>query len=488
MRKVKDIVQEKPWIGWLIFFATLVIVFLVGLFGASIIERRTESNLAVQSVKPIKENDPRNKVWGENYPREYETFLQTQDSGFVSKYNGNKMIDMLERDPNMVILWAGYSFARDYNQARGHYYAINDIRHTLRTGVKQPATCWTCKSTDVPRLMNQMGVADFYKKTWTEMGPEVVNPIGCQDCHDPKTMDLHITRPALVEAFRRQGKDITKASHQEMRSLVCAQCHVEYYFAGEDHTYLTFPWDKGLSVDSMEVYYDEVKHVDFVHALSKTPIIKAQHPGWEISQMGIHAQRGVACADCHTPYMTEGAVKFTDHHVQSPLNNIARSCQVCHRESEETLRKNVYDRQDANHQLAQLAEATLVKAHVEAKTAIDNGATDEQLAQIRTLIRHAQWRWDFATASHGASFHAPLEVARILGTSIEKGESARNLLAKLLTQMGVKNVQYPDISTKEKAQKYLGLDMEKFREEKKEFLTKVVPEWEKKAKEREAKY
>ena len=45
-------------------------------------------------------------------------------------------------------------------------------------------------------------------------------------------MDLHISRPSLTEAFSRQGRDITHATPQEMRSLVCAQCHSEYYFQG----------------------------------------------------------------------------------------------------------------------------------------------------------------------------------------------------------------------------------------------------------------
>lgn len=486
MSTFQKLLSEKPWFAWVLFIGTAVIVFLLGLFGASIIERRTESIQQFQVVKEIPEWEPRNEVWGENFPREYQTYLKTSDTTFASKYNGSVMIDELARDPNMVILWAGYAFSRDYNQSRGHYYAVKDIRNTLRTGVKQPSTCWTCKSTDVPRLMNEMGVSDFYKQPWADLGSQVINPIGCQDCHEPNTMNLRITRPALAEAFKRMGKDIKNVTQQEMRSLVCAQCHVEYYFGGEDHTYLTFPWDKGFSVEDIETYYDEINHVDFVNALSKTPVIKAQHPGYEIFMLGIHGQRGVSCADCHMPYMSEGSVKFTDHHIQSPLNNVSSSCAVCHRESEETLMNNVYERQDKNKELQDIAENSLVKAHIEAKTAWENGATENQMKPILTLIRHAQWRWDFATASHGASFHAPLEVARILGTSIKKSEEARVILSKLLTQLGVQTpIQMPDISTKEKAQEYLKLDMKKFREEKKEFLTTTAPDWDKQASERQ---
>jgi nitrite reductase (cytochrome c-552) len=273
-------------------------------------------------------------------------------------------------------------------------------------------------------MMQQLGTASFYRTPWKELGAEIVNSIGCQDCHDPKTMNLRITRPALMEAFQRQGKDITKSTHNDMRSLVCAQCHVEYYFKGKEDKYLTFPWDKGSIVDSIEKYYDEAEFTDWVHALSKTPMLKAQHPDYELFQAGIHYQRGLSCADCHMPYKSVGGVKFTDHHVKSPLNNIANSCQVCHRESEAELTKNVYERQDKIFELEGIATNLIVKAHVEAKAAWDNGATEEQMKPALKLIRHAQWRFDFVAASHGGSFHAPLECARILGTSILKADEA----------------------------------------------------------------
>ena len=138
-----------------------------------------------------------------------------------------------------------------------------------------------------------------------------------------------------IEIFYGKGK---------MRSLVCAQCHVEYYFKG-DGKYLTFPWDKGFTMEDAERYYDEADYYDYIHTLSRTPILKAQHPDFEIAQQGIHAQRGVSCADCHMPYKSEGGVKFSDHHITSPLANIDRTCQTCHRESEEVLRQNVYDPQ-----------------------------------------------------------------------------------------------------------------------------------------------
>jgi len=481
MKPISELTKKKPWLNWFIFIITVIVVFFIGLLVSSIMERRSESQLYFQKVKPIAKWEPKNEVWGENYPREYESYVSTSDTTFSSKYGGSATIDYLDKNPELVVLWANYAFSKEYKQARGHYYAITDIRNTLRTVQPQPGTCWTCKSTDVPRLMDSMGVKEFYHTKWVDMGKEVVNHIGCQDCHDPVTMNLRITRPALIEAYERMGKDINKATHQEMRSLVCAQCHVEYYFKGEGK-YLTFPWDKGLSVDSMEVYYDSdsVNHVDWVHGLSKGKMLKAQHPDFEMWSTGIHADRNVSCADCHMPYKREGAIKYTDHKIQSPLNNISNSCAVCHRESEEKLLANVYSIQDKVNQILKIAQLNLAALHLEAKLAWDNKATEEQMKPILKLLRHAQWRWDWVAASNSMGFHSPVEAIRILSTSIDKSYQSRLLLKDVLFKLEVKSPYVlPDFSTKEKAQKLIGLDMKKIMAEKAEFKKTVIPMWDK---------
>lgn len=481
--------KRKPWVNITLFVATIIVVFLIGLLTASIVERRSETVARVQLVQNIKEWEPRNEIWGENFPKEYETYRKTLDTNFASMYAGSKMIDYLEQAPELVIMWAGYAFSREYNQSRGHAYAIKDVRNILRTGGEenspQPATCWTCKSTDVPRLMQKMGPGEFYKGKWINMGAEVVNPIGCQDCHDPKTMNLRITRPALIEAYARRGKKIEDFTHQEMRSLVCAQCHVEYYFNKSDF-YLNFPWDKGFSADSMEQYYDEKGFYDFEHQLSKAKMLKGQHPDYELYMTGIHAQRGVSCADCHMPYKVEGGVKFSDHHIQSPLNNIANSCQVCHKESEEQLRKDVYDRQNKVTEIRRMCEKSISKLHLEAQAAWNAGATPEEMEPILKLIRSAQWRWDWVAAANGVGFHAPVEALRVLGTSLQRSEQARGLLNVVFMRHGVSiPVKLPDVSTKSLAQKYIGLDLDKLRKDKENLLKNVIPQWDAKAKQRQ---
>lgn len=493
LHKLSDFISRKPVWGWVIFFSIMVIVFLVGMLAASITERRAEIASVFNNRRvEIKELEARSDVWGENYPREYQTWKKTADMDFKSKHMGNMQEDVLEARPEMVVMWAGYAFAMDYGAPRGHMHAVTDVRNTLRTGSPfteeenmQPGTCWSCKSPDVPRMMHEMGIAEFYKGKWSSLGHEIVNPIGCADCHDHNTMNLNISRPGLIEAFERQGKKVTDATAQEMRSLACAQCHVEYYFKG-DGKYLTFPWDKGTTVEQIEAYFDEVGHVDWVHKLSKAPMLKAQHPDYEIFMMGPHAQRGLSCADCHMPYKVDGGIKYSDHQISSPLRNIANTCQTCHRDSEDNLRKYVYEYQDKALEIRDRVEQEITKAHVYAKHAWDNGATEAQMKEALNLIRQAQWRWDFVVASHGATFHAPVESQRILAHSLDKAHQANQALQSVLFALNVNpsGVKMPDIATKAKAQEYIGLDMKSLGEKKQKFINEVIPQWIKNAEER----
>ncbi len=445
------------WAGVLIVLLCAGVVVLLGMLAVSIMERRWEAQRPSLVLQPIDEWEPDNAVWGRNYPREYESYRDTAMTETETKYGGAFPRDYLEIDPMQVVLFAGYGFAKDYLQARGHYHSLEDVLATRR--IKWPfeaATCMTCKSTDVPRLMDAMGVAQFYASNLHDIKEQVKHPIGCQDCHDPKTMNLRITRPALIEAFEAMGRDINDATHQEMRSLVCAQCHVEYYFKAEPKNYLTFPWAKGLTVEAMLDYYESYDVTDYVHAISKTPIIKAQHPDYEIYTTGIHAYQNVACADCHMPYRTEGGVKFTDHHVQSPLLNIANSCAVCHRWSEEELRARSESIQDTVQETMLKAEDALVKAHFDIAAAMDAGATAEQLAEARRLVRHAQFRWDYVSASNGMGFHSAQECMRILSDAINQAQEARLLTARTLAGAGVTApTAYPDIRTREKARQVI---------------------------------
>ena len=127
MKPVTEIIKNKPIVGWLLFIVTIALVFVVGLLASSILERRAESVFVYTPQVEHGQFEPRNEVWGQNFPREYQSFKETEDTTFRSMFNGSATIDMLEVDPRLVVLWAGYGFSKDYNQSRGHAYAVKDI-------------------------------------------------------------------------------------------------------------------------------------------------------------------------------------------------------------------------------------------------------------------------------------------------------------------------------------------------------------------------
>jgi nitrite reductase (cytochrome c-552) len=239
-------------------------------------------------------------------------------------------------------------------------------------------------------------------------------------------MQLRVTRPGFLEGIRAlkasQGiadYDPNKsATRQEMRAFVCGQCHVEYYFKGPEKR-LVYPWAKGLKIENILDYYEEVQHNDFTHADSGAGVLKAQHPEFEMWNQGIHARSGVACADCHMPYMRVGALKISDHHVRSPVLNINRACQTCHHWSETELKARVETIQDGVYSLRNRAMDAVVALIGDIKAARAAGKTDPDLAEARKLQRRAQFMLDFVEAENSTGFHAPEEAGRILAMSID---------------------------------------------------------------------
>jgi nitrite reductase (cytochrome c-552) len=227
----------------------------------------------------------------------------------------------------------------------------------------------------------------------------------------------------------------------------------------------------------MEKYYDEVGHIDFKNKISKAPILKTQHPGYEMFLTGIHGQKGVACADCHMPYTQEGSVKYSDHQLQNPLNTMDRSCMPCHRESEEKLKGIVHQKYVRKTQLHIIAMDNLAKAHLETAKAMEVGATDEELKAVRQDIRTGQWKWDYAVASHGAFFHAPEEVLRNLSIANDYAMNARLKLVGILAKYDVMNYAAPDFSDKALSQELAGLDYDKMAEDKLNFKRTLEKEW-----------
>jgi nitrite reductase (cytochrome c-552) len=372
-----------------------------------------------QPVTAVKALEPDASIWGLNFPNEYASLLLTANNNTPTTYGGSAQKSYLLEDPRLVILFAGSAYAKDFNQPRGHQNTLIDVRATLRVGATTHATCYSCKSSDNPLLWSQMGMQAFDAQLFSAMTPEINNPIGCANCHEAGTMRLVVTNPAVEAALQAQGIDWTTYTRQQMRSLVCANCHVTYFFAGEDKL-LTVPWGDGMSVESIIKFQDDAAFSEWTYPGAGTPILKARHPDYELFTAGsTHFNAGVACADCHMPYLRDGAMKYSSHDIKSPLLEADISCGQCHTDVEDVLAR-VKTIQDTVHAAKIVTEDALV----DAITALQSAAADQSadkalLEEARTLHRHAQYMWDFISSANSMGFHNPDEALRILQNSAD---------------------------------------------------------------------
>ncbi|TYZ31048.1 ammonia-forming cytochrome c nitrite reductase subunit c552 [Selenomonas caprae] len=363
------------------------------------------------------------------YPLEYESFMKNNEMHpSPTGYGGSDKVDHLKEQPEALENFKGYKFALQYDDDRGHTYAGIDILESKRRP-GQKGSCIVCKSSYMYDVYFKESGWDFATKPFDEIAAPIKDDewFGCSSCHDPETMDLRVYQQGFVEAMARRGVDISQASHNEMRAYVCGQCHNEYYFAKEDGRVVE-PWDNGFDAEQIYQYYQD-GHAggftqDWIHADSKTPMLKAQHPDYETWQDSIHAMNGVTCVDCHMPYMRKDGQKYTSHWMTNPLFTPQESCQKCHQESAETLTKRVKTIGDNTFKLQRIAGQTVAKAHKTIKAAMDAGATDEQLAAARQTLREAQWYWDFVAAESSMGFHNPDKQMRVLGLAIDKAHTA----------------------------------------------------------------
>jgi nitrite reductase (cytochrome c-552) len=421
-------------------------------------ERKQEARNPFYKVVELTDDTEDPAVWGKNFPLQYDGYKRTIDM-IRTRFGGSEAMpktpteadprsvvsqSRLEEDPRLKLLWAGYAFSKDFREERGHAYMLDDQTFTQRQVVaKQPGTCLHCHAS-VYVAYKKAGDGDIVKGfermnslPYSEARKSVTHPVACIDCHDSETMQLRITRPAFIEGIRAlkisqgiENYDVNKmATRQEMRTFVCAQCHVEYHFKGEEKR-LVYPWSKGLKVDSIMQYYDEMKFKDWVHAESGAQVLKAQHPEYELWSQGIHARSGVSCVDCHMPYKREGALKISDHHVRSPLLNINRACQTCHRWPEEELKSSVELIQNNTFKLRNIAMDAVLDLISDIKTAKESGKSDADLEQARNYQRKAQFYLDFIEAENSMGFHASQEAARILGESINFARLGQKALGK----------------------------------------------------------
>ncbi len=440
---------RRSILRWVAVTAVLAFALTIGATAllVNIFEHKQDARNPFFRVVELTDETEAPAIWGKNFPLQYDAYLRTVDME-RTRFGGSEALprtptdadprsviaqSRLEEDPRLKTMWAGYAFAEDFREDRGHAHMLDDQTFTRRQEVaQQPGTCMHCHaSVYVPYM--KLGEGDLFKgfekmnqMPYHEARKLVTHPVTCIDCHDPETLQLRITRPGFIEGIRAykasQGipdYDVhTMATRQEMRTFVCAQCHVEYYFKGPEKR-LTYPWAKGIKADEILTYYDEIEFKDWVHGETGAPVLKAQHPEFELWNQGIHARAGVACADCHMPYMRVGAMKVSDHHVRSPLLNISNACQTCHKVPEAELLARAETIQQRTYDLRNRAMDALVALIGDVKAARETGATDEQLAGPRHRQRHAQFLLDFIEAENSMGFHAPQEAARILAESID---------------------------------------------------------------------
>ena len=420
----------------------LLAAILVGVL--TFMKNQPPQQRAFQPLVEIKPMEPDSSLWGQNFPNQWSSLQKTATNNVDTTYGGSSQFSWLKRDPRQVILFAGYPFSKDYNDDRGHANALTDVQKTKRLNLNHDdetktthATCYSCKSSNNPSLWAEMGMEAYDKMFFDQMTPQIDYSIGCANCHEDGTMRLIVTNPALEEALKAQGKDWRTFTRQEMRTVVCANCHVEYYFKG-DGKYLTFPWAKGTNIDQIVSYYEESGFKDWEYPDTKTPMLKAQHPEYEFfTADSTHFKAGVACADCHMPYVSEGAAKYSSHDVHSPLLNPEASCGQCHTDTEYVIRR-VNLIQDQVHTTKQSTEDALIDAINAIKGAAANPKADVALLdQARNLHRKAQFMWDFVSAENSTGFHNPEYALKILGESTNLARQAQMLAAQSVNDMSL---------------------------------------------------
>jgi nitrite reductase (cytochrome c-552) len=391
---------------------------------------------AIQTIIPIAQMEPDSSKWGINFPNQWSTLQKTLTNNIKTTYGGSDKFSHLTEDPRQVILFTGYPFSKEYNEERGHMNSLTDVRAIKRVNqtpgdkAETHATCYSCKSSDNPVLWEKYGLEGYDAIMFREMTPNINNPIGCANCHEAGTMRLIVTNPSLEAALKAQGKDWNTFTRQEMRSLVCANCHVEYYFVG-DKKVLTFPWADGTNIDQIVQYYTDNGFSDWKYPGTDTPMLKAQHPEYEMFTAGsTHYNAGVACADCHMPYTRDGASKYSSHDVHSPLLNPEAACGQCHTDTEYVVRR-VNEIQDQVHSTKISTENALIDAITALTKATANPNSDAALLdQARQLHRKAQFMWDFVSAENSMGFHNPEYILKILAESTDLARQVQMLAAQ----------------------------------------------------------
>ncbi|MBN2281511.1 MAG: ammonia-forming cytochrome c nitrite reductase subunit c552 [Candidatus Marinimicrobia bacterium] len=422
----------------------------------------------VQSIT-IDNNEYDPAVWGQVYPVNYQSWQSTQDpkpSG-LSKYrrgwdDDRVVYDRLSEFPFAALLYHGWGFGIEYNEPRGHHYAVIDQIEIDQSRTSPGGVCLACKTPFHKEYTETRGMdylsAPFLKAV--EMLPEKHRELGaaCIDCHLAQTMELRTHKDHFEKGMSMIGK--TEFSHQETRTIACAQCHMTYYVPRDENRKVAGdvrpPWTHSqwgaITIENIiEDLLTDYQREEWVQKVTGFPMPYIRHPEFELfSNQSVHWMADVSCADCHMPYTRSGAVKYSDHNVTSPLKNKMRACIQCHTESADWLQDQVFTIQDRTTSLlirAGYATAITAKLFEKLHQLPNTGnQSDEELYAIaKDYYKRAFLRVVFISAENSAGFHNPTEATRVLGDAIAFAQKSESLLRQILTSRGIEVPVFVDL-------------------------------------------
>jgi len=417
---------------------------------------------AMKTVRiPVSEIDP--TVWGRAYPTQYEMWKKTEQpeqpgkSKYKRGFDADRITyDKLSEFPFLALLFNGWGVGVEYNEPKGHANMVRDQLEVDVTRVKAGGVCLTCKTPYAPKLQKEMG-EDYYGKPFKEVLariPEQHRTLGvtCSDCHDNRDMSLKISREfTLGAALKEMGVERGKLTRQEMRSLVCAQCHVTYSIPKDKEMKsvgVFFPWQGSrwgnITVENIiRNIRSDPANGEWTQSVTGFPMGFIRHPEFEFfSNNSVHWRVRVACSDCHMPFVTVGTRKISDHRITSPLKNDLKACEQCHIASKEWLRKQVYaiqDRTISGFIRAGYATATVAKLFelTHGKQAAGKQIDKTLYDQAKHHYLEAFYRVVFIGAENSVGFHNPADAMRILNDAASNAAKADALLRQALAKAGV---------------------------------------------------
>ena len=411
----------------------------------------------------LKSEEIKNSAFKAEFPLHYETFLRNNESEIMTEYGGSVAYNKHDNvsplpegykhaQPYLKNLWLGYPFSYEYRAARGHTYAVKDIMHIDRLNrydekAGLPSTCYNCKTAKMNDWTKEYG-DEFWAKDFNQLRDQIDlddNTIGCANCHDPANMEPRLYSVPLQDHLKAEGKDFKTLPRNEQRALVCGQCHVEYYFQDKGFgapKKPVFPWAQGKDPEDMYAYYKthgdtttpgfEGNFVDWVHPVSKTPMLKAQHPEYEMWENGSHGAAGVSCADCHMNYLRlDGKKKISNHQWTSPLKDPdMKACRQCHTDkTPDYLKQRVIFTQKKVFDQLLVAQDISVKAHEAIRMADEfqgekPAGYDQLMINAREMCRKGQFFWDYVSAENSVGFHNPTKALNTLAQSQQYSQKA----------------------------------------------------------------